>query len=218
VRNPITGDIEAERAALAESLLAAGASASAGCGEWTALDLASHLVAEERLGGLTTFIARSLVVRGVSLAGPPTLVDTAIRLERRRGFAALIDRLRLPVPRLLLRPQVAPLTLFEYWTHHDDLRSAADVAHPAPGALAEVVPLLLRHQLKKMPTGVRVTVRTGDGGLRSSVGPESVPEVIVQGTPADVVRWLAGRQSRADVAVSGPDAQVQALRSFEGQV
>lgn len=214
----LIADIEAERAALAESLLAAGASASAGCGEWTALDLASHLVAEERLGGLTTFIARSLVVRGVFLAGPPTLVDTAIRLERRHGFAALIDRLRLPVPRSLLRSRVAPLTLFEYWTHHDDLTGATDVAHPAPATLNEVIPLLLRYQLKKLPAGVRVSVSTGDGGLQSSVGPESGPEVIVQGTPANAVRWLAGRRARADVAIRGPDAHVQALRTFGGQV
>jgi uncharacterized protein (TIGR03083 family) len=218
VRNPLTADIEAERAALAESLLAAGASASAGCGEWTVLDLASHLVAEERLGGLTTFIARSLVVRGVSLAGPPTLVDIAIRLERRRGFAALIDRLRLPIPRALLRPRVAPLTLFEYWTHHDDLTGATDVTHPVPATLNEVIPLLLRYQLKKLPAGVRVTVRTEDGGLQSSVGPESGPEVIVQGTPANAVRWLAGRRARADVAIRGPDVHVQALRTFGGHV
>ncbi|OBH20214.1 maleylpyruvate isomerase family mycothiol-dependent enzyme [Mycolicibacter sinensis] len=214
----ISGDIVAERAALAESLLAAGASAHAGCGEWTAFDLACHLVAEERLGGLTTFIARCLVARGVSVTGPPALVDSAIRLERRHGFSALIDRLRLPVPRLLLRPRVAPLALFEYWTHHDDLVGAGEAAHAAPPTLIEVVPLLLRHQLRKLPADIRVTVGTDDDSIRSSVGPASAPEVVVRGSSANLVRWLAGRRPPTDLTMAGPAAEVQKLRAFEAHV
>lgn len=214
----ITGDVVAERAALADSLLAAGASARAGCGEWTALDLASHLVAEERLGGLGTFLARSLVVRGFSITGPPALVDSAIRLERRHGFAALVDRLRRPMPRLLLRSRVAPLALFEYWTHHDDLVGADEAAHSAPAGLVDVIPLLLRHQLSSLPAGLRVTVGTADDRLRTSVGPSTAPEVVVCGTPANLVRWLAGRRASTAVSMAGPAAPVQLLRAFQGHV
>lgn len=214
----LIGDIEAERAALVDSLSSAGPSAPAGCGRWTALDLAAHLVAEERLGGISPFIARSLVARGVSVPAPPRLVDIAIRREHHHGFAKLIDRLHLPAPRLLLRPRVAPLTLFEYWTHHDDLAGANMADHAVPPTLVEAIPPLLRYQLKKLPTGVRATVRTDDGGLQSSVGPGSVPVVIVQGSPANLVRWLAGRRERAEVAVTGPDVHVQALRTFDGSV
>ncbi|MEB3069343.1 maleylpyruvate isomerase family mycothiol-dependent enzyme [[Mycobacterium] vasticus] len=210
----LTGDIEAERAALAESLSAAGASAHAGCGTWTARDLAAHLVAEERTAAVSTFIARSLVVRGIAVPAPPRLVDFAIRREHRCSFTELIARLRRPVPRLLLRPRVAPLTLFEYWTHHDDLIGAG--AHAVPPTLAQAIPPLLRYQLTKLPAGVRVMVDTGDGGPKSSVGPESGPTVTVRGTPANMVRWLAGR--RADVAFTGSDGHVQALRSFAGRV
>lgn len=214
----IAEDIKAERAALTESLIEAGASARTACGEWTALDLAAHLAAEERIGGVTTFVARSLVVRGISVAGPPQLVDSAIRLERRHGFAALIDRLRRPIPRLLLRPRVAPLALFEYWTHHDDLIALNDLAHAVPATLAEVIPLLLRYQLKKLPAGIRLTVGTSDSNCRWSVGPESSPEVILEGASADLVRWLAGRGALAEIAVAGPDVHVQALRAFGGHV
>ncbi|MEB3030625.1 maleylpyruvate isomerase family mycothiol-dependent enzyme [[Mycobacterium] nativiensis] len=213
----LTGDIQSERAALADSLSAAGASAHAGCGSWTALDLAAHLVAEERIAGLSTFIARSLVVRGIAVPAPPKMVDFAIRREYHLGFTGLLDRLRRPVPRLLLRPRVAPLTLFEYWTHHDDLVGGGAGAHPAPPTLVEVIPPLLRYQLNKLPTGVGVTVGTENGSLHSSVGPESGPMVIVAGTPANLVRWLAGRTGY-DVGMSGPDAHVQALRSFNGHV
>lgn len=214
----IAEDVEAERAALAESLIEAGASARTACGEWTALDLAAHLAAEERIGGVTTFVARSLVVRGVSVAGTPQLVDSAIRLERRHGFAALIDRLRRPIPRLLLRPRVAPLALFEYWTHHDDLVALNGIAHAVPTTLAEVIPLLLRYQLKKLPAGIRLTVGISDSNCRWSVGSESSAEVIVDGTSADLVRWLAGRGALADIAMAGPEVHVQALRAFEGHV
>ncbi|MDQ2625935.1 MAG: maleylpyruvate isomerase family mycothiol-dependent enzyme [Actinomycetota bacterium] len=214
----ITADIAAERAALAASLLAAGASAPTGCGQWTALDLSAHLVAEERLAGLTTFIARSLVVRGVAVAGPPTLVDNAIRLERRHGFPSLIDRLRLPVPRLLLRPRVAPLTLFEYWTHHDDLHRTAGTAHAAPASLGTIIPLLLHHQRKSLPAAVRVTIATADGTVRSSTGPRSAPEVTVYGTAENLVRWLAGRPTPGAVTMTGAGPPVQTLRAFRARV
>ncbi|GFG85026.1 maleylpyruvate isomerase family mycothiol-dependent enzyme [Mycolicibacter algericus] len=214
----ITADIAAERAALAASLLAAGASAPTGCGDWTALDLASHLVAEERPGGLTTFIARSLAVRGVAVAGPPTLVDNAIRLERRQGFAALVNRLRLPVPRLLLRPRVAPLALFEYWTHHDDLTRATGSAHAVPATLSTVVPLLLHHQRNKLPAAVRVTVATADNTIRCSAGPLSAAEVTVCGSTENLVRWLAGRRPPTGITMTGAGPPVQMLRAFRAQV
>lgn len=214
----IAQDAQAERAALAESLIDAGPSARTACGEWTALDLAAHLAGEERNGGVSTFIARSLVAHGISVMGTPKMVDTAVRLERRHGFTALIDRLRRPMPRLLLRPRVAPLTLFEYWTHHDDLIGFNTGAHVVPATLAEVVPLLLRYQLKQLPANVRVAVGTSDGNHRWSVGPKSGPEVIVGGAPPDLVRWLSGRRTQGEITITGPDTPVQAVRAFAGQV
>jgi uncharacterized protein (TIGR03083 family) len=214
----IAEDVKAERAALVDSLIEVGPSAPTACGEWTALDLAAHLAGEERNGGVTTFIARSLVARGVSVEGTPTMVETALRLERRHGFAALIDRLRRPMPRLLLRPRVAPLALFEYWTHHDDLIGFENGAHAVPATLVEVVPLVLRYQLKQLPAGVRVTVGTSDGNHRWSVGPTSGPEVFLGGAPPDLVRWLAGRRAPGEITMTGPDTPVQALRTFEGRL
>lgn len=214
----LTGDVEAERAAFAESLIAVGPSAPTGCDGWTALDLAAHLAGQERNGGVTTFIARSLVVHGVSVPAPPGLVDTALRLQRRHGFTALVNRLRRPAPRLLLRPPVAPLTLFEYWTHHDDLTWINNGIHAVPATLAEVIPLVLRYQLRKLPAGVRVTVGTLDNTRKWSVGPTSGPEVLVAGTPPDLIRWLAGRSARAEFTISGPEIPVRALRAFAGHV
>lgn len=214
----IAEDVVAERAAITESLLEVGASARTACGEWSALDLAAHLAVEERIGGVTTFVARSLVVRGVSVTGTSKLVDSGVWLERRHGFAALIDRLRRPIPPLLLRPRVVPLALFEYWTHHDDLIGCNEGAHAVPATLAEIIPLLLHYQRKKLPAGIRLTVDTSDGNHRWSVGPTSGSEVILGGTSADLVRWFAGRRTLAEVTMAGPATPVQALRAFENRV
>ena len=138
----IADDVEAERAAVAESLSAVGPLACTACGDWTAFDLAAHLVSAERLGVLT-FVLRSLVVRGVT-GRFPEAVEMVMRCERRHGFETLIDRLRRPSPRLLLRPQVAPVTLFEFWTHHDDLAGPNGLAHAVPATLAGLIPVLLR--------------------------------------------------------------------------
>ena len=211
-------DIEAERAELTNSLSAAGASARAGCGSWTARDLAAHLAAEERFGGISTFIARSLVVRGIAVPAPPRMVEFAIRREHRYGFTDLIDRLRRPLPRLLLRSRVAPLTLFEYWTHHDDLAAADGADHPAPATLRQAIAPLLRYQHARLPAGAAMRVSTDDGQVLASLGPQTDQAVLVQGTPANLVRWLAGRQTRADVDLSGPAAHVQALRTFTGNI
>lgn len=146
------------------------------------------------------------------------MVDMAIRREHRYEFTELIDRLRRPIPRLLLRSRVAPLTLFEYWTHHDDLAAATGAAHPVPATLLAAIAPLLRYQLTKLPAGTAMTVSTDDGHLVASVGPASGQPVLVRGTPANLIRWLAGRRTRSDVELSGPADRLQALRTFTGQV
>ncbi|MCG7610909.1 MULTISPECIES: maleylpyruvate isomerase family mycothiol-dependent enzyme [Mycobacterium] len=214
----IAQDVQTERAAFADTLMAVGPSAGTGCGEWTALDLAAHLVGEERNGGVMTFIARSLVARGVSVPAEPRLVDTAMRLQRRHGFAALVNRLRRPVPQLLLRPRVAPLSLFEYWTHHDDLVRVSERGHNVPATLAEVIPLVLRYQVKQLPAGVRVTIGTNDNRYQWSVGPTTAPEVTLAGSLPDLLRWLSGRVTADEITTTGPDLPVQVLRGFTGHV
>jgi hypothetical protein len=44
----VRDDVEAERAMLADSLEAVGPQARTACGDWTAFDLAAHVVAGER--------------------------------------------------------------------------------------------------------------------------------------------------------------------------
>lgn len=122
------------------------------------------------------------------------------------------------ISRLLLRPRVAPLSLFEYWTHHDDLLGGNGVVHAAPATLTEVIPLLLRYQHKKLPAGIRVTLTAAEADSSCSVGPRSGPEVIVAGPCADLVRWLSGRRAQSEITLTGQDTRLQAVRAFGGQV
>jgi uncharacterized protein (TIGR03085 family) len=213
----IADDVEAERAAIVTSLGGVGPSARTACGDWTAFDLAAHLVSQERLGGVGAFAIRFLGMRGVPVTVNPVAVARFVRRERRHGFEALLDRLRHPLPRLLLQPLVAPVALFEFWTHHDDLAVPNGLAHGVPATLAEAIPWLLRYQARHMPTGVRVTVRSSDDN-NCTVDPKSEPGVTVEGSVADLVRWLSGRQPLAEIAMTGPDAKVRALRAFTASV
>lgn len=51
----VRDDVEAERAMLADSLQAAGAQEPTACGDWTAFDLAAHVVSAERAAGVLAF-------------------------------------------------------------------------------------------------------------------------------------------------------------------
>jgi uncharacterized protein (TIGR03083 family) len=202
----IAEDVKAERAAFAESLIEVGLSSATECGQWTTLDLAAHLAGEERNGCVTP-----------SSLNPSW--NNAFRCQDRRcwstphctwsdamDFMVLVDRLRRPVPRLRLRPLVVPLTLFEYWTHHDDLIGFNAGVHAAPAVLIEAIPPYCDISSRNCPVGVRVTARTGDGIHQLSVGPTSRPEVILAGTPSDLVRWLTGRSTPGEVTTAVQNA------------
>lgn len=152
-----------------------GPSAPAGVGDWTVADLAAHLLSETALGGFVVFVGRSLVARGVrlnDLAGGAT--ERTIALYRRRGFDHALTRLEARPPRLLLRPSVAPVTLFEVWLHLDDVRRANRLDPPAePDSLGAAVEFALRYQRRAL-AGAPVDRSVSNG---------------------DLLRWLGGRPS-----------------------
>jgi uncharacterized protein (TIGR03083 family) len=171
------------------------------------------------MGGLVTFVGRSLAARGVRITRPQAS-DMLIRRERRHGFKLLVDRLRHRSPRLLLRPSVATVTLFEFWMHHDDLAGPTGLAHDVPPHLYEdeVIPILVRYQAARLPVDVCLTVGACDGDHEWAFGPGAGPQVGVRGPAGDLVRWLAGRAPLTDLAMTGPASQVQAVRTFVGRI
>lgn len=185
--------VDAERAALADTLEAVGASAYAGCGTWTAFDLAAHIAGADRAAGAITFCIRVMAARGVQFHPNPRVVAYAINRERREGYPALLARLRRRTPRLLLAPAVAASTLFEVWTHHDDLATANGLDHGAPEHLALAIPPLMRYHAAGLPSA-QFVVRTTDGH-QWTLGRDSgdLGAVELSGSAPDLVRWLAGR-------------------------
>lgn len=188
----VADDVEAERAMLADTLEVVGPHASAGCGDWTAFDLAAHIVAADRAAGTLAFCIRVLAARGVQFNPQPQVIAAAINRERRDGYPALLARLRQRSPRLLLTPAVAASTLFEVSMHHDDLTTTHGLAHGAPDHLALAIPPLVRYQAKQLPS-TRLIIRTTHGhewAFGPDVGGSSA---VLSGRAADLIRWLAGR-------------------------
>lgn len=214
----VAEDVEAERATLADTLEAVGPAASAGCGTWTAFDLAAHIVGADRAAGTITFCIRVLAARGVQFRPKPQVVAYAINRERRGGYPALLARLRRRSPRLLLTSAVAASTLFEKWTHHDDLAAANGLDHGAPERLALAIPPLMRYHAALLPSA-RFVVRTTNG-YQWTFGPDGSGLGIVElsGSTADLVRWLAGRAPLSVLDVKGAPAVVDQLYAFTGTI
>jgi uncharacterized protein (TIGR03083 family) len=212
----VRDDVESERSALADSLQAVGPQGQSACGDWTAFDLAAHVVAAERAAGALAFCVRALAARGVQFRPSPQLVDSTIRRERRDGYSALIRRLRQPSPRLLLTPALAPATLFEVWMHHDDLTRANDLAHHTPDHLAEAIPFLLRYQASRLPSA-RLIVRTTDNH-EFTFGQNVGATAILAGPSADLVRWLAGRRPSTAPNIEAQPAIIDQLYAFAGRI
>ena len=212
----IRDDVEAERALLADSLAAVGPQARTACGDWTAFDLAAHVVASDRAAGAFAYCIRVLATRGVQFRPKPEAVKWAIRRERRDGYSALIRRLRQRSPRLLLAPAVAASTLFEVWMHHDDLTMANDLAHETPDHLAEAIPFLVRYQASRLPIA-RLIVRTTDN-YEFAFGPNIGPNALMIAPAADLVRWLAGRRPLTAPTIDAQPAVTDQLRAFGGMI
>lgn len=215
----VAEDVEAERAMLADTLEAVGPSASAGCGIWTAFDLAAHIVAADRAAGTLAFCIRVLAARGVQFRPKPQVIAAAINRERRDGYPALLTRLRQRSPRLLLAPAVAASTLFEVWMHHDDLATANGLAHGAPEHLALSIPPLVRYQAKHLPS-TRLIIRTPHGH-EWTFGPDiggGLSSAALLGPADDVIRWLSGRGPLRALDVEATPAVVEQLQAFIGTI
>jgi len=202
-----------EREALAVTLRAAGSGARTTIEGWTAADLAAHVVATEKHVGVPTFLGRQLVARyGWRLNDTfrrPMELDR--RWFARRGFEWALRRIERDGPALLARPTVLPVSLFEIFVHHEDVRRPNGLPRTSePPALEPSIAWLLGYHRKLLgSTRLRVVLPDGPelwGGGRQ-------PGVTVRGEAPEVLLWLAGRREVADVAVEiDPDAARDAIR------
>ena len=201
----MTSFARAERAALADSLLAAGPDAPTLCTGWATRDLAAHLVLRER---------RPDAVAGIMIkaaAGHTKKVQDGLAAG---DYAALVAKLRTPAPLMRLGFANEVVNLVEFFIHHEDVRRATPGWTPRQfqegyeQALRSRAKRSARMSARRFPA--RIVVRTS--GIEPFTVGRGGDELTAEGTPSELLLFFTGRQSVADVELSGPDALVERLR------
>ena len=196
-----------ERAALVDTMRAVGPDAPTLCGDWTARDLAAHLILRER---------RPDAAAGILIS---KLADYTARKQRE-----LSDRTEWP--ELLAQvasgpPLYSPLKLLdplvnttEMFIHHEDVRRAGADWQPRQldpdlaAALRRQVRLAIRMSLGRAPASV--TLCDTDGTTLASIG--SGPQCVIAGTPPELLLFLSGRDA-VEVEFTGDDNTIAAVRA-----
>jgi uncharacterized protein (TIGR03085 family) len=188
---------------------AVGPDAPTLCEGWTTRDLAAHLVVRE---------SRPDAAAGILVKAAASYGDRVRRRVADRPWPELVDDVRSGPPRLSpmrLRSLDDLTNTIEFFVHLEDVRRA----RPDGGdvTLDPVVDAALVRLLKR---GARLLARRSPVGLVLAIaGHEEVvakkgqPSVTVSGSPGDIVLFLYGRSSVADVAFDGPADAVEQLKA-----
>ena len=218
----------AERHALAETLRSAGPDAPTLCGDWTAAQLAAHLVLRER--SLVELAGRLPVARLREQADRK--INHLVATEPYERIVNAVDRgpswadatwpiltsaiWSLPVVR-------ESANLLEYLVHHEDVRRAAPVWTPRAlpvdrqVAVWKRLPMIGRLTLRKVATGLELVwpshgrFRTGPARRGGGGG----PTVTVTGEPVELALFAFGRIEVAQVDYDGAPEQVAMVRGAE---
>jgi uncharacterized protein (TIGR03085 family) len=177
---------------------------------WTAHDLAAHLVLRERD-----------LVAGPCIALPGPFSRFAERrraaLAERRDFAWLVTRIRSGPPIGFFRiGWVRSLpNLNEFFVHHEDLRRAngreARALPPAlDAALWRNVRRSSRHLTRRLG-GVGLDLEWPEGSEQVRARPGE-PRARLSGAPGELLLYVFGRQSVAQVELDGSPEAVEAVR------
>lgn len=189
-----------ERDELCDLFVARGPDAPTLCEGWSTLDLAAHLVVRENdpRGGL-------VILGGDRFSGlEHKLMDRA----RAQGYETLVERLRSGPPAVPWRlPGLRPLlNTNEWFVHHEDVRRANG---EGPRVRADLDAALWPFVRRMAPMMVRRI--KGAGVALSAPGYGEVPakgtgpSARIEGGPQELMLFLNGRRSVAEVEITGPD-------------
>jgi uncharacterized protein (TIGR03085 family) len=207
-----------ERASLCQTLREVGPDAPTLCARWSAADVTAHVVASERGWGLPMVVGyglRRVLPVEVTLRAMDSLRGLSDRqLERTKahGWDWLLGRLVAgpPVPYRLA--SVAPIRLIEEWIHHEDVRRANDLALRAPSVdLNEALwqaGMVLTGFPEFLPARAGLEIVLPDGRSHRLGDPTRVR---LEGEPGELLLFLAGRTSAAEVSVTGDQAVSRAI-------
>jgi len=178
-----------ERAALVETMRAAGPDAPTLCEGWTTRDLAAHLVVRER---------RPDAAPGILI---PQLAGYTDRVQRAaaesKDWESLLDQITAGPPLWSpLRPLDPIANMDEMFIHHEDVRRAVSGWQPrtldnqTQDGLRRALSLMARLTLGKVPA--RIRLQTPDGTEVAAVG--KGPELVVTGEIGELTMFVAGRE------------------------
>jgi uncharacterized protein (TIGR03085 family) len=177
---------------------------------WTARDLTAHLVLRERDP-----------VAGPCLVLPGPFQRFAerrrARLAERKDFTWLVARTRSGPPIGFFRFEwVRSLAnLNEFFVHHEDVRRANGLG---PRSLTPAMDAALwrnvrrgSHYLSRRLSGCGLEIEWVGSDERVTVRP-GAPTARLSGLPGELLLYVFGRQTAAQVEVSGPPEAVAAVR------
>ena len=199
-----------ERAALVATMDAVGPERPTLAGEWTARELAAHLVIRER----RLDAAAGLLV--------PALSDYTERVTQQvaaqTDWTVLLDQIRSGPPLLspfkLLDPVI---NVSEMFIHHEDVRRGVPGWEPreldeaADKALTRQVAIMARLALSKTPG--QVVLRTPEGKTLATRG--NGKTVVVTGAPLELLLFASGRDETR-VEFEGDAETIAAVKAGRG--
>ncbi|WP_028708574.1 TIGR03085 family metal-binding protein [Propionicicella superfundia] len=199
-------DARSERAALCDLLLVTGPNAPTLCEGWTTRDLVTHLVLRD---------SDPVATAGMFL--PPfagLLKRRSYELSVRTAYPDLVERLRRG-PRGLSPFRIpavdAAANLTEFFIHLEDVRRGGGDPLPPrvlPAAFEDLLwrqlRLMSRMMFRKATAGVVLERETGET-LRARPGS---PIVHLVGRPGELVLYISGRTTAAQVEVIGEQVAV----------
>jgi uncharacterized protein (TIGR03085 family) len=214
-----------ERHALAETLRSAAPGDPTLCGDWTAAQLAAHLVLRER--SIVELAGRAPVERLRRLA--ERRID---RLVAEEPYERLVDAVAAgpswtdvtwPLPTAAvwsLPPVREAANLLEYLVHDEDVRRARPAWQPRALSVAfqmavwRRLPTATRLTLRKVPRGIELEW-PGQGRLRTARARQGHPTVAVTGDPVELALFVFGRVDVARVRYDGEAEDVAIVRGAD---
>jgi uncharacterized protein (TIGR03085 family) len=198
-----------EREELCDLFLELGPDAPTLCEGWTTADLAAHLVVRER-------DPRTMpgILKPAGRFGRYT--EKLMAKKKAKGYENVVARIRKGPPLFPWRVKGVRnvLNLNEYVVHHEDVRRANGLAPRTdrPELDAALWKLLRR--------GAKFSTRAVKGAglvLRRPSGDEIVarkgePTAVLTGEPVDLLLYLLGRRSAAQVELTGPTEAITAVQ------
>ena len=205
---PSTAD--REREALCDLFLEVGPDAPTLSGEWSARDLAAHLVIRER---------RLDAAAGMFL---PVLSKHTARVQddvASQPWESIVATIRSGPPSwspMRIDAINKNANTLEYFVHHEDVRRAADSWRPRPADRQRYAELKARLSLmakllyRKAP--VSVTLDYLDGSTKGVRTVQGRGSVTIKGTPDEIALFTYGRDIQAEVTFAGEPADIAVLK------